>query len=136
MKSKPILSLLAVLLVAGSTAFAEGRAIDQSTKPWVNGGQSKPDKKVQVVLSTGSVAMSCEKCKSVTEMRKRDIGKPGYRQELVAVSVHQCAGCRDEFVRKQGTKDMMLVHKCADCGSKSVYCCATTMPKVPTNGMM
>ena len=137
MKSKPILIGLAMLLVAGGTALAGGRSTDQSTKPWLNRNSVKSEREVQAAPNGTTIGMACPKCTSVTELVKRDIGtKPGHGRKEVAVSVHQCPGCGDEMVRKRGSKDVAWVHTCKDCGSKSVDCCATTLPKVPTKGMI
>jgi predicted RNA-binding Zn-ribbon protein involved in translation (DUF1610 family) len=137
MKSKPILIVLAMLLMAGGTALATPRAFEQSTKPWLNRSSTKPEKGVPAAPSGTTIAMACPKCTSVTKLVKRDVGtKPGHGQQLVAVSVHQCAGCRDEMVRKQASKNVALVHACTDCGSQLANCCATTMDKVSTKGMI
>jgi hypothetical protein len=137
MKSKPVLIVLATLLVAGGTAFATPRAFENSTKPWLNRGSVKSEKEVQAAPKGTTMVMACPKCKSTTVLVERDLGtKTGHGQKEVAVSVHQCRGCGDELVRKQAPKDVVWVHTCRDCSSESVYCCATTSAKVPTKGMI
>jgi len=137
MKSKSILIVLGALLVAGGTAPATPRALEYSTKPWLNRSSGRSGAAYQVAPASASADMTCLKCTNSTMIVKRDVGtKPWQGRKEIAVSVHQCPACRDEMVRRQASKDAVLVHACRDCGSQSVSCCATTQAKEPTRGMM
>lgn len=75
-------------------------------------------------VSMPTKAMVCSQCKTVAVVSQRNLGgKPGFPQPPTITMVHKCPGCRDTFVRKAGTKEMDLVHKCTAPG-EPIGCCA------------
>ena len=89
------------------------------------------------VDSSGSVAMSCPKCKDswVTVVEKT--GKAVQPEIKHQVPKHECPGCATTIVTEGHgkAKTNKAVHVCTENGSKDTVCCVMKQGNHPTPGM-
>lgn len=113
------LALAALLPVAG----AQEKSHDYSTKAWLHYKAVTP-KEFKALPETTRVAMSCEKCQTVTTLTKRELSaKPGKGVVVEAMPTHACPDCSGKIALKRGSKETTWLHSCRKCGDHPVICC-------------
>ena len=83
-----------------------------------------------------TVAMVCEKCKSVMVHYVNQEWK-GHANVMTVGSKHLCPGCNSTITTEGTGKHATdaVKHVCEKCGSDSVFCCATKPGEDSTPGM-
>jgi hypothetical protein len=126
---------VAILL---TTAFVTGCA---SSGPRVTEEQKfiqlhhVADTGVEASLKKGdAVAMGCANCKTVLYV---NLQRPYSRFVTPFEHRHSCPGCKSTITTTGAgfSARKEVKHTCNECGSESVFCCATKRAAGPTEGM-
>ncbi len=134
-------SLLTMLCVGSALVLALAVTGCASTRPRVT--EERKFIQLHHVANTGddlnlqkgdAIAMACAKCKTVLYA---NVDRPRTRFFAPLEHRHYCPGCKSVITT---TRDGFRVteqvkHTCENCGSDSVFCCATKRGTPMTEGM-
>ncbi len=136
--SKSLLRMLSVGLALVLALVVTGCA---STRPRVT--EERKFIQLHHVANTGAelnlkkgdaIAMACAKCKTVLYA---DVNRPRTRFFVPLEHRHYCPGCKSVITTTGAGFKMQteVKHTCENCGSDSVFCCATKRSAPMTEGM-
>ena len=151
-----------VVLAVGRLAFVAAGCASSGGKSSVRVTEEKQYIRLNHVQDTSqldlkkgdALAMVCSKCKTVWYQNPASSRSPfyyppplrggiadgpsGWQQQRWAFHDwerrHYCPGCKST-ITTTGTWKENIKHSCDTCGSRSVFCCATTRDAPPTEGM-
>jgi hypothetical protein len=138
---KTILGMGAAVALAFA-AWLPGTANGQDQMPAMKGGehllmlnQVNTQAQAEELKPGDTIAMVCSKCKSV--MIHNVTTEKGHIKVMTVGEKHLCPGCQSTITvvgTGKGAKDEVK-HVCEQCGSDSVFCCATKPGSATTEGM-
>jgi len=130
-----VLTFVSLTSASAQATFQKGaQRLLQTIRPTEH-VQIKTQADIDSLKPNDMIAMACAKCKSVTVMFKKELGKNRFVYE--PGTKHACPGCQTKisYIGHGKGKDRIIKHKCEGCGDESVFCCATNPKSGPTEGM-